>query len=402
MGFFSWLGSLFGKKQKAKIPEKVVEYRGGRDKRAATQRAPYERSYVPPSSSETKQAPAGGGRDLFELAGDRAAKRKDDEERAAKAAQASQPKPEPAPEPDPGFKPYVAASPQSESQFEPAPGPPMAGTAEPTPAPDPRMAGTVGTTSSSDDDYSPLDFAREIRPDAVSTPPPIGSEPVAVGEPEVEEAEPVTELGASSGSSADDFSSLGVTFEPGFERPAPADEPAAEIASVSATEAFEPAPAPDKIEAPTAAPTETAAPVAAPTTAPVEDGEEAVPEEHLLDRLKTPTIEGSDTVTLLRKRIETKAINIGGENFEIALYEYQNGTRAARVPRAAIEKMTDIAKQNNLKVLPRHQNAAIMAGRFLGIARAELQERAEKEKYHLVDFTDAYYEICFGDMPAAE
>jgi hypothetical protein len=129
-----------------------------------------------------------------------------------------------------------------------------------------------------------------------------------------------------------------------------------------------------------------------------EEGE-GVSEEHLLDKLKAPTVEGANTVTLERKRVETKTINIGGEYFDIALYQYQNGTSAARVPRAAIEKMTDIAKQNNLKVLPRHQNAAIMAGRFLGIARAELQERAEKENYHLVDFTDTYYEICFGELP---
>lgn len=123
-------------------------------------------------------------------------------------------------------------------------------------------------------------------------------------------------------------------------------------------------------------------------------------DEHHLDTRDVKTVVGEATITIERKRLDTKTMNIGGTKHEIVLYEYQNGTKAARVPREAINQMTEIAKQNNLKVLPMQQNAAIMAGRFLGVPRSDLQDRAEKEEYFLVDFTDTYYEICFDPLPS--
>ncbi len=391
MSFFSWLGSLFGGKKKTKIPTKVVEYKNRPSGSTARRSEPSERSYERASSQDySPPTSSGGGRDMFELAGDRAAK--------AKEQQAAAPPPTPPPAPPPIETEFVDAP-----SFEDEPAPPDTAPTQP-----------VETAPSIEDNYSPLDLAREIQGKAAPTPPTdIASDPVFhpddayAPEPlqhyipiekaapmEIEEPEPQTyTIQSSDEGDESELESIGVKFNAEYEPQAA--EPSDELPSPEPI--IEPD---DEVEPLQIQEAASDAPVAEAVTEALDEPTEADdPEARMLDKLKDQTVEGSTTITIERRRIETKSINIGGENFEIALYEYQNGTHAARVPRAAIERMTEIAKQNNLKVLPRKQNAAIMAGRFLGVPRAELQVSAEKEKYHLVDFTDTYYEICFGDLP---
>ncbi|MEP0814068.1 MAG: hypothetical protein HRF49_05325 [bacterium] len=379
MGLFSWLGRLFGKKQ-SKIPAKIVEYRSRPGKQGSVRFSEPKpsstytpsTSYTPRSPREKHQEPPAAERDLFDLAGDRAERRRAAEAKAREEAAAQEQaktdrwssapgaspfetdkRPEPEPEPEP--QPDRWSSPSGASPFETAAQPEKAPEPEPATAPPPA------------DDWSPLDLAREIK----SAHPEAASAPAEASATSVDTEEPVVELGGEA-ASPEELSAMGVTVE----------EPKPEAATAPVEEAYRPA--------------ASAEPAAEP-----EPEHEEEEDSHLLDKIKVQTVEGAGTITIQRKRIETKSMNIGGETFEIAIFEYQNKSKAARVPRAAIEKMTEIAKQNNLKVLPRRQNAAIMAGRFLGVARVELQTRAEKEEYHLVDFTDQYYEISFDPLPEA-
>lgn len=353
MGLFSWLSGLFGRK-KVKVPDKVVEFRNRpRAKGAATaqSRGDYgssNRDYSPREESSAQQS---ASKDYFDLAGDRAEREKAKREAEEMAASQSPEEPEPAPAPAYDFG----------AQFDSKP-------AEAEPAPE--------TAPSVEDDYSPLDLAREISGETETA-----SE--TYQEPEY------LKIDQTAGAFAE-------------EQPVPAEESLIKTAEADSEK-------PGAIELGASVPPETAASEPE-TTAPEPEpeAEEIEPlaggiiqDEHALETLDVETVEGQGTVTIERKRIETKTINVAGDPFDLVLYEYQNGTKAARVPRAAIEKMTEVAKQNNLKVLPRRQNAAIMAGRYLDVPRAQLQDLAEKEKYHLVDFTDTYYEICFGDLPEA-
>jgi len=415
MGFFDWLSGLFGKR-KARIPDRVIEFKGRKSRKGAKSAHPeYESSYTQRVVKKDEPSPS-DGRDLFELAGDRAdKKRSEDAARTREAAQAQEA--------------------VSEQPAEPAPATPpdpFKIGADEAPEPEPIEQAEPTQEQVAEDDYSPLDLARELKsePDVDKPESDLDVDddfPVAHEVPRETEEKPAFE--EPEGDRRDALESLDVKFEPGFGDAETAEaEAAPQAVDIPEPVAVEPSPAQEEAveaadeeaigaaplisEAEPAAPveevTETAfEPVAAPEPEEAKELQEDVEEEeedededaHYLDRLKVQTVEGAGTITLERRRTDTKSINIGGESFEIALYEYQNGTRAARVPRAAIKKMTEIAKKNNLKVLPRKQNAAIMAGRFLGLPRAELQERAEKEDYHLVDFTDAYYEICFGSLP---
>lgn len=344
MGLFSWLSGLFGRK-KANIPDRIVEFRNRpRAKSAGGPAAatfePRERQQYMPRE-EVK--PASGGKDYFDLAGDRA-----ERERAAKEAEAAASQPEQAymepEEPEVSIESAAEVSVQAEG-----------------PAPE------------TDDDYSPLDLAREISGGGESA-------PQTYEEPEylkVDQSVGAIEQEAPSVEAEPDFGQTeSAVIELGGEPAQQAEPEPVEAAPVEEPKPAEPERAPDP-----------------------ELAGGTIDDEHALETLDVETVEGQGTVTIERKRIETKTINVAGEPFELAIYEYQNSTRAVRVPRAAIDKMTDVAKANNLKVLPRRQNAAIMAGRYLDVPRAKLQELAEQEKYHLVDFTDTYYEICFGDLP---
>ncbi len=343
MGLFSWLSGLFGRK-KAKIPERVVEFRNRpRAKSAASAPDARDRDYAPQEEPVQQSA---SRTDYFDLAGDRAERERSTQSEA------------PAPEPQ-----------ETEYEIGPSEEPASApaydiGEQEAVEPQEPEQA----SAPAPEDDYSPLDLAREIGASAPA--------------PEVYQEPDYLKIDQTAGAiSSEEPEAAPQTFAP---PPAPEPEPEPEPAPA-------PAPAPEPaVRRPEPEIKEETQAVSA-----------SIDDEHALETLDVETVEGQGTVTIERKRIETKSINVAGEPFELALYEYQNGTKACRVPRAAIEKMTEVAKQNNLKVLPRRQNAAIMAGRYLDVPRSQLQELAEKEKYHLVDFTDTYYEICFGDLPEA-